>query len=150
VRVLKLWVPLTLVVVGGGCSLFIIDHDKNSINFCENAAEVLDPARIDEEGRTLTEDQSIFWADELSESMRYAEDATRNMRKIARDLADAYDDARGIADKDKVDDISQEESDRIYGELRRARLEVRGACEVVLAAAAQEGDETTNSEETSS
>jgi len=139
-----------LVLVGGGCSLFIIDHHKNSINFCENAAEVLEPTRIDEEGRTLTEDQSTFWADKLSDSMRYAEDATVNMRKIARELADAYDDARGIADKDKVDDISLEESDRIYDELRSARLEVRRACEVVLAAAAQEGDEAANSEETRS
>jgi hypothetical protein len=150
VRVQRICVPLIVAVVAGGCSLFIVDHDANAISFCENAAEVLETARIDQEGRTLTEDQSIFWADELSESMRYAEDATRNMRKIARDLADAYDDARGIADKDKVDDISQEESDRIYNELRRARLEVRGACEVVLTAATQESDETINSEETSS
>ena len=111
---------------------------------------VLEEQRIDEEGRTLTEDQSIFWSDELSESMRYAEDATREMRSMARDLSDAYDDAREIADNDKVDDISQEESDRIYNELRRARIEVRAACEVILAAAAAESGDTANNEETGS
>ena len=136
--------PLVLLtaIVASGCSIFIVDHDQNALDFCAANVEndVFKEARIDEEGRTFSEDQSVYWSDEYSETMRYAEDSTKSLRKLARDLADAYDDVRDIADDDKVDDVPQEESDEKYGELRRYRIEVREACQPYLAELQAERD----------
>jgi hypothetical protein len=138
---------LVAALVLSGCGLFIIDHDAAARDFCQANVEnnVFKEARIDEEGRVFSEDQAVFWSDEYSKTMKYAEDSTRSLRSIARDLADAYDDVRGIADEDP-EDIPQEELDEKYGELRTMRKEVREACQPYLEqieaeAAAREEDQ---------
>ena len=111
-----------------GCGLFLIDHDARALEFCNRNAELLQPGPVDE-GRQLNEDQASHEVDELSKTMRYAEDGTREVRSRARDLADAYDDVREIAG----DDVPTDELDEKYDELRTQRSEMRSVCADVLA-----------------
>ncbi len=119
--------------LSSGCSIFIVDHDQNALDFCDANVknDVFKEARIDEPGRTFTEDQAIYWSDEFAQTMRYSEDSTKKLRTVARDLLDAYDDVRDIADS-KQDELPQEELDTKYGKLREMRIAVRDACQPYL------------------
>jgi hypothetical protein len=124
------------VTASAGCGIFLVDHEANSRRFCDRSAELLEPAAVDE-GRVFTEDQAKYLSDQLSKNMRFAEDATRDLRRRARDLADSYDDARELAG---VDDPAADEVDELYAELREHREQVRTTCAEVLQD--QEGDPT--------
>lgn len=122
-------VLLCTVPVVAGCGIFLIDHDARAVDFCERNAETLEPGPIDEDG-TFNDDQATYYSDEVGKTMRYAEDATREVRLTARDLSDAYDDVREIAGDD---DVPEDELEEKYGELRRQRAEMRSVCADVLA-----------------
>lgn len=128
-RRLLLTAPVALVL--GACGLFFVDHEANAIEFCERNTELLEPNLIDD-GREYSEDQAIFFSDEVAKTMRYAEDATREVRSAARDMSDAYDDVRDIAGDD---DVPEDELDEKYTELRDTRAEMREICGEVLAEA---------------
>ena len=122
----------------GACGIFFVDHDENSIEFCQRNAEILEVNPIDED-RIYTEDQANYFSDEVSKTMRYAEDATREVRSTARDMSDAYDDVREIAGDD---DVPEDEIDEKYTELRKQRAEMRELCGEILAALpAEEGSD---------
>jgi len=117
-------VALGAVVLTAGCGIFVVDHDANAERFCDRTAELLEPAAVDD-GTTFTEDQAKYLSDQLSKNMRYAEDATRDLRRRARDLADSYDEARDLAG---VDDAPADEVEDLYEDLRDHRDEMRAAC----------------------
>lgn len=99
-----------------------VDQDSNTQRFCARNADLLDASKDDE---VLTEDQAIFFSDEVEKSMRFAEDGTREIRSKGRKLADAYSDVREIAGDD---DVPNDEIDETYEELRERRNAMRDAC----------------------
>ena len=116
--------PVLLCGLVAGC----VDHDSNAQKFCDRNAELLDP---EQDGQVLSEDQAVFFSDEVEKSMRFAEDGTRDLRRTARRLADAYSDIRGIAGDDDVPDKEVREK---YAELREQRAATRDVCADLTAA----------------
>ena len=122
----------------GGCGLFLIDADERSTEFCERNEELLAITGIDEPGGRYNEAQAEFFAEEYSKSMRYAEDGTRELRREARNLQEAYDDVREMVGSDGV---PEDEVIEKYGQLRESRAEVRAICEEFLTDAPDGGEE---------
>src|SRR5688500_19834201 len=86
-RVASLGLCAAFAVGLAGC----VDHDANAEKFCTKVADepvfVLDDS-LDK--ITYSEDVATFVSDELEKTMKFAEDATREVRLSARDMADAY------------------------------------------------------------
>jgi hypothetical protein len=110
------------LALGAGVLAGCVDHDANAQTFCERNAELLDPGSDE---AVYSEDQAIYFSDEVEKTMRFAEDGTRDIRRTARRLADAYADVREISDDD---DVPEDEFDEVYGELRKRRAEMRDVC----------------------
>jgi hypothetical protein len=115
-------VLLVLVVASAGC----VNFGKNATGFCARNQKLLD-ASLD--GSILSKDQAVYYSDTLEKTMKYAEDATQEVRLAARRLADSYAAVRKIAGKDN---ISQSELDDTYNKLNRYRTEMRDVCARVL------------------
>lgn len=109
---------VVVVTLASAC----VDHESNAQRFCSRNAELLD---TEQDEAILTEDQAIFFSDEVEKSMRFAEDGTREIRRTGRKLADAYSDVRKIAGDD---DVPDDELDETYDELREKRGAMRDAC----------------------
>jgi hypothetical protein len=127
-----------LAFVLSGCGLFLIDADERSTEFCERNEELLAITRIDDPGGRYNEAQAEFFAEEYSKTMRYAEDGTRELRREARNLQEAYDDVREMVSSDGV---PEDEVIEKYGQLRDSRAKVRAICEEFPADAPDEGEE---------
>jgi hypothetical protein len=114
------WVAATTLLCGvvAGC----VDHGSNAQRFCDRNVELLDPSQ---DGQTLSEDQAVYFSDEVEKTMRFAEDGTRELRRTARKLADAYADIRGIAGDD---DVPKKEIQEKYAELNKQRVATRDVC----------------------
>lgn len=103
-----------------------VDHDSNATRFCEFVAG--EPLFVTDESLdrlSTSEDVAEFVSDELEKEMRYAEDATREVRLAARDMADAYLEKASLAGDD---DATDEELEDNAEELEEARADVREAC----------------------
>jgi hypothetical protein len=109
---------LALAAGLGAC----VDHDSNAETFCEKNEELLNPAS---DNINYSEDVARFVSDELEKTMRYAEDATREVRLAARDMADAYLDKADLA---ADDDATEDELEENQEELQEAREDTRQAC----------------------
>lgn len=123
---------LRRVATGGACLAFAlgltgcVDHDSNAARFCSFVAD--EPVFVTDESLdrlTASEDVAKYVSDELEKEMRYAEDATREVRLAARDMADAYLERASLAGDD---DATEEELEDNADELEEARGDVREAC----------------------
>jgi polyhydroxyalkanoate synthesis regulator phasin len=111
-----------VVMLALGLSAGCVNHQSNAERFCEKNADLLDPVR---DADILSEDQARYFSDELEKTMRYAEDGTRELRRTARKMADAYAGINKIAGDD---DVSQKEIDKKYAELHKQRVATRKVC----------------------
>jgi hypothetical protein len=119
---------LALAAGLGAC----VDHDSNAEKFCEKNAELLLPAsdRIN-----YSEDVARFVSDELEKTMRYAGDATRDVRLAARDMSDAYLKKASLA---ADDDATTKEMNKNQAKLIKAREDAREACGEFLEASSSD------------
>ena len=117
-RVAALGASLALAIGLGAC----VDHDANAEKFCQKNEELLNPAS---DHINYSEDVARFVSDELEKTMRYAEDATREIRLAARDMSDAY---LEKADLTADDDATKKEIDENNEDLQKAREDTRDAC----------------------
>ncbi len=105
-----------LVVILASC----VDNRANAIDFCERHRDLIAEER---DGESLTKDEAKDIKRDIEKSMRDAEDATRPVRRAARDLLGAYDDVGRLDDDDDRDDVAEVEA-----ELQVAREDLRAAC----------------------
>ena len=99
-----------------------VDNGENARQFCEAQAGLIDEARDRE---TLGSEEAGNIENDINSSMRDAEDATRAVRRSARDLLTAYGDLAGLLDDKEVDEAKLAE---VNAELQTAREDVRAAC----------------------
>lgn len=130
VRVAMMGAMIAGASVMAGC----VDQSGNAARFCDRNTEVLNESNDDQ---ILSEDQAVYFSDEVEKTMRYAEDSTRPVRRAARRLADAYGDVRAIAGDDDVD---QEDVDERYTMLFLRRVEMREVCAEVAGSGDQVGE----------
>lgn len=125
-----------LAFVLASCGLFIVDSEARSTDFCERNEELLTVTGIDEPGGRYNEAQAEFFSEEYAQTMRYAEDGTRELRREARSLEESYDDVREMVG---ADNVPEDEEIEKYEELREGRAKVRAICEEFLVDAPDEG-----------
>lgn len=123
----------------GSCGLFVIDSEARSTEFCERNEELLAISGIDDPSGRYNEAQAEFFAEEYSKTMRYAEDGTRELRREARNLQEAYDDIREMVG---TDGVPEDEVIEKYAQLRESRAAVRTICEEFLTDAPDAEEET--------
>ena len=99
-----------------------VDNAANAKQFCDRHRTLVAAAR-DRDDLSVGEASEI--EDDLEETMRDAEDATREVRRAARDLVAAYGELAGVLDDD---DAEPGELREAKAELQQAREDVRAAC----------------------